>query len=183
MRIAAIIPIVLMLTLGFLSGCVSQDKYDLLAKNCEQEHATLADNIELEKAACAESKDAVIMCNSEKNALQTLLNRKNTELTSMRADAAKIAQAREKTGQIAKYRLLLKYFDDAYGPGQIPNTAKVQKIDEQADLLSNPQVTAALQSAKNCSSLSECETSRQNLTAIVDKRIDELSREAADIIK
>jgi len=177
------IPIILALALCILFGCVSQDKYDSLTKNCDQEKLVLSENIALEKATCAESKDAITKCSSEKNALQTLLNRKNAEIAAMRTDAGKIAQARVKTGQIAKYGLTLKYFDDAFGPDKIPNSAKLQKIDEMVESLSDPQVLAAWQSVKNCGSSNECDASRQNFVGMIDARVGALAREAAEIIK
>jgi hypothetical protein len=168
-----------------LPGCigVSQDKYDSLAKSCDQEKKALTDSVALEKANCAQSAGALSKCSSDKSALETLVANKDSQIASMQEGANAIAQARMKTAKITQYQLALAYYEDAFGVGKIPNTPKMNKIDTQVRSLSDPALYAAWLSVKNCGGISDCLAAKQNFTDTIDARVSALSDEVVGIVR
>ncbi len=168
-----------------LFGCtgVSQEKYDALKSQCEQEKKTLSDSVATQKAR-AESADAKLgVCNNQRAADALVLESNQEENGRLKVDSLTLSQAREKTGKIAQYNQALAYYNDAFGPGKIPNSVKLNRLETQLNLLSDKELYAAWKLVKNCDSSTDCSRDKTNFTGTADAGISALAAEVVGIVK
>jgi|GEM_PF-1169647 len=167
-----------------LYGCagVPQERYDALEMACAQERSALNENLALKISDANASRLRYEKCLSEKTATETLLNQLDLQCADALKDTAILAQARMKTAKIEQYNLVLTYYDDAYGPGKIPNTPKINRIENQIASLSDVPLYNSWLAAKNCDSIGGCNTAKQNFKNMISTRVDVLEKEVVGVI-
>jgi hypothetical protein len=177
--------IALIAAFALLYGCtasVPQEKYDALAATCQKasDDAAIALNSEVAKSSSASSQ--LSACSAEKRSLESLLAVKERENDLLKADAAVLDAARVKTNLMAQYDLAMEYYLDAFGPGKVPNNARMNKIDAQVASLSDSGLAAAWLAVKNCQSVSECDNAKAAIIPYVEAQKEKLAIEAASIV-
>lgn len=177
--LAYVLPLVL------LSGCtgVSQEKYDGLKSQCDSEKADLNAQLSSRDSRVIELTGKISECNSQKQTMDAIIRTKDLEVASLKNDSGILASARAKAGRIAQYELLAAYYNDAYGPGKIANSVRLNRIDAQAAKLNDAPLYASWTAVRNCGGITDCGSAKDNFTKAIDSRISSLAFEIADIVK
>lgn len=172
--------------LALLFGCVGdsvpQEKYDALSASCDKAKSDAASALAEQKNSADLAGARLATCNSNSMSLEQLLAAKEQENEALAADAAVLAEAREKTDLIAQYELALEYYLDAFGPGKLPNTARMNKIDAQVALLNDSGLEAAWIGVKNCQGITGCDTAKAKMAPYISNQTQKLALEAAAIV-
>jgi hypothetical protein len=168
-----------------LYGCTSgvpQEKYDELASSCQKasDDAALALNSEIAKTSSA--KEQLSSCTIGKQSLQSLLSVKEQENDILKQKVLVLDAARAKTDLMAQYDLVAEYYLDAFGPGKVPNNARMKKIDDQVASLGDSGLYDAWVAIKNCQSVSECDLSKAAIIPYIEAQKEKLAIEAASIV-
>jgi hypothetical protein len=172
--------------LALLFGCtgsgVPQEKYDALAAWCDKAKTEAAGALAEEKGRTDLAEARLATCNSNSMSLEQLLAAKEQENGLLAADAAVLAKAKEKTDLIGQYNLAEEYYLDAFGPGKLPNTARMNKIDAQVALLGDSGLAAAWNGVKNCQGITGCDTAKAKMVPYIGNQTQRLALEAAAIV-
>ena len=182
MLFALIALVSLVLLFGCTGNGVPQEKYDALSASCENAKATAAASLASEETKAASANARLSACMTEKQSLESLLTSREQENEALRAEAAVLADAREKTGLARQYNATMEYYLEAFGPGKVPNTVRLKKIDTQVASLNDSALAALWQSMKNCQGISSCENAKAAFISHIDSRIMALEIEAAAIV-
>jgi len=172
--------------LALLFGCVGdsvpQEKYDALSASCDKAKTDAASALADQKNRADLAEARLATCNSNSMSLEQLLTAKEQENDLLSVDAAVLANAREKTGMILQYNLAEEYYLDAFGPGKLPNTARMNKIDAQVALLNDSGLAAVWNGVKNCQGITGCDTAKAKVAPYISNQTQRLSLEAAAIV-
>jgi len=172
--------------LALLFGCtgssVPQEKYDALAASCEKAKTDAAGALAGEKNRADLAEARLATCNSNSMSLEQLLAAKEQENELLSADAAVLAKARVKTDMILQYELAEEYYLDAFGPGRLPNTAKMERMDAQVALLDDSGLAAAWNSVKDCQGITGCGTAKAKMAPYIGNQTQKLALDAAAIV-
>jgi hypothetical protein len=182
MLFALIALVSLVLLFGCTGNSVPQEKYDALSASCEKAKATASASLASEEAKANAANSRFSACTLEKQSLESLLTVREQENEALRAEAAVLAKAREKTGLAKQYNVTIEYYLEAFGPGHVPNTVRLKKIDAQVASLNDGSLAALWQGVKNCQGISDCENAKAAFILYIDNRITALGLEAAAIV-
>lgn len=168
--------------LSYLAS-VPKGQYDALKTSCDEERASSAALLDAEKARADYAAGQLRGCENEVNANQGLLAAKNEEIEALQVDAGVLAQARVKANAHGQMALLLSYYLDAFGPGRVPNTPRVQKIEAQLASIGDAGLTGMWVDVKTCSALISCANAKDRFTGAIGTRMSLLANETAEIVK
>lgn len=171
---------------ALLYGCtgsgVTQEKYDALSASCAKAKADDASALATEVAKTAAANARLSTCTAEKQSLDALLSMREQENEALGAEAAVLARARARTDLAAQYNITEAYYLEAFGPGKLPNTARLKKIDTQVASLNDSALLALWKSVKNCQGISDCDNAKAKFIPYIAGRITTLRLEAAAIV-
>ena len=177
--------IALIALVALLFGCtgsVPQEKYDALAASCDKASADAASSFASEVAKTSAANAKFSTCTDAKQSLESLLSVREQENEALRAEAAVLAKARVKTSLALQYNLTIEYYLESFGPGKVPNTARLRKIDTQAASLQDSTLLALWNGVKNCQGISGCDNAKADFIAHINTRMNALAMEAAAIV-
>ncbi|MFA6213792.1 MAG: hypothetical protein WC717_00765 [Candidatus Micrarchaeia archaeon] len=177
--------IALLSLVALLFGCiggVSQEKYDGLAASCEKAKQDAKASLAAEEAKTLASNSRLSECASDKQELEQVLTEKEQENGELRADAAVLAAARAKMVMAAQYNLTMEYYMEAFGPGKVPNTVRLKKIDAQAASLQDGALLSLWQHVKACQGITGCEEAKADFVSYINGKMASLAAEAAAIV-
>ena len=180
------IVLIAIVSLALLFGCagsgVTQEKYDSLSASCSKAKNDSAAALSAEVAKTSAANARLSTCTEEKQSLETLLTVREQENEALRAEAAVLAKARVKTDLAGQYNLTVAYYLEAYGPGKVPNTARLKKIDTQVNSLNDSALKSLWLNVKNCQGISDCDSAKAKFIPYIDGRMTALKLEAAAIV-
>ena len=179
--------LLLIAALALLFGCpgntgVAQEKYDALAAQCAQQNTTMQGEIAAAKSALAGTQGTLSDCVAGKQALDQLIGEKDNEIALLRIDSDALARARQKTAIIGAYGNLTSYYNDAYGPGKIPNTAKLNRIGAQAALLDDSALLSLWGNLRDCQTSSACDAAKTAFVAKINANVALLDAQVAAMV-
>ncbi len=179
------LPLMGIAALVLLFGCigVSQEKYDGPKAQCDSEKADLSAQLSSKDSRVIELTGKISECNSQKQTMDAVIRTKDMEIAVLKNDSKVLASARAKAGRIAQYKLLITYYNEAYGPGKIANSVRLNRIDAQAASLNDTPLYASWKALRNCDGILNCDSSNAAFTKAIDSRINSLAFEIADIVK
>ena len=180
-----IIIIAFVALLALLYGCtggVPQDKYDVLAASCESAKNASAASLAAEVSKSVAANARLSACTSDRQSLSSLLGIAEQENTRLKADSEVLARARAKTDMIVQYSLAEEYYLEAFGPGKIPNTARLKKIDAQVGLLNDASLQGIWASVKGCQASTACDTAKAAFASYIGNQTQRLALEAVAIV-
>lgn len=184
-KIAAIV-IVLSLVgafaVSFLTS-VPKDKYDSLAKNCEQAAADAGKLLDAEKAKSRFAAEELRGCEDGKKGAEGLIDAKNAEIADLRKDSDALALAREKADLHEQQKLLLEYYLDAFGPEKVLNNPRLQKIEGQLAVIGDAGLTGLWLEVKGCQTLLGCQNAKEKFTGAINTRMSLYANETVGIVK
>ncbi|MCX6770565.1 MAG: hypothetical protein NTX79_00770 [Candidatus Micrarchaeota archaeon] len=163
-------------------GSVPQEKYDALSASCDKAKADTASSLAAEAGRASAANARLSACTEEKQSLSALLAEREQENAALRADEAVLEKAIVKTDRIAQYNLTLQYYLDAFGPGALPNTARIRKIDAQLAVMNDMTLSSLIGSVKDCQSITGCNNAKATVQPYIEKQEQALASEAAAII-
>ncbi|MFA5930096.1 MAG: hypothetical protein WC861_04390 [Candidatus Micrarchaeia archaeon] len=180
------IALIALVSLALLFGCtgssVPQEKYDELAASCSKAKADDASLLASEIAKTSAANAKVSSCTAEKQSLESLLAVREQENGALRAEEAVLAKARAKMDLAVQYNATIGYYMEAFGPGRLPNTARLKKIDTQVDSLNDSALRPLWLGVKGCQGITGCDTAKAKFLAYIDGRMAALRLEAAAIV-
>jgi hypothetical protein len=178
--------LIALVSLALLFGCtgngVPQEKYDELAANCNKAKTDAASALAAEIAKTGSANAKISSCIDEKQSLESLLSMREQENGALRAETAVLEDARVKTGLAAQYNLTIGYYLESYGPGKLPNTVRLRKIESQVNMLNDSTLKALWAGVKNCQGITDCDDAKAKFIPYIDSRITALKLEAATIV-
>jgi len=169
-----------------LSGClgsVPQSKYDELKAECAKQNETASSSLSAANLRADNFKLQAEDCLASKQATEKLLSDQNAQMASLKRDSATLASARQKTELIAKYRSALEQFNDAYGPGKVPTTPKVNNLNALVVSIKDPALYGSWLDFTRCTVPSECSAAKERFAANVNSSVSSLAYQTVDIIK
>lgn len=173
--------------LALLSGCVlggvSQGDYNSLKASCASDAQAAASALQNEQAKSADAAQRLADCTNSNAALNSKAAIKDSEIASLQSEEAILDAARQKAAQVAALGLALQYYEDAFGPGSIANTYRLNRIDSQVASLSDQNLTALWGAARNCSGITDCATARSAFVSGIQGREDALALQIAGIVQ
>jgi len=182
----ATIALIAIVSLALLFGCagsgVPQEKYDALAASCAKAKNESASALSSQIAKTSAANSQLSSCTEEKQSLEGLLSVNEQEIESLKVDAAVLASARAKTDAIAQYGLASQYYLDAFGPGKVPNTARMKKIEEEVASLNDTGLMSIWLEVKMCQSITDCDNAKAKFVPYADSQIAKLAVDAAAIV-
>ena len=104
------------------------------------------------------------------------------ENAALKAKADVLDAARAKTDRLAQYNLTLQYYLDAFGPGKVPNTARLMRIDTQLAVVNDMVLSSLINSVKNCQGITDCDKAKAAVLSYIEKQDQKLALEAAAIV-
>ena len=180
------IALITLVSLALLFGCagsgVTQEKYDELAASCSKAKAESASSLAAEAARANSANAKLSTCTQEKQSLGALLTAREQENGALRAEAAVLAEARMKTDRIVQYNETLQCYLDAFGPGKVPNTARLKKIDAQLAIMGDGVLSSLINGVKNCQGITDCSNAKETVQPYIEKQQQKLALEAAAIV-
>ena len=182
-KMFAIIALVsLVLLFGCTSNSVPQEKYDALSASCSKAKEDTSALLSSEVARTSAANSRLSSCAGEKQSLETLLTVREQENEALRAEEKVLSDARAKVDMIGQYNLTLQYYMEAFGPGKVPNMARLNKIDGQLAVVKDPALSAKIGSVRNCQSITDCDNAKAAVQPYVEKQEQRLASEAAAIV-
>jgi uncharacterized protein YceK len=175
----------LVAALLLLSGCatVSKDSYDRLKSECDADKLYITGQLNEQRAKASGAEAKLTSCTAARDAALAQLSEEKSRNAALQQQADTLSDARAMTGKIDQYALAKAYYDEAYGPGKVPNAARMSKIGAQVAATGDAGLGAAWLSVKNCDSLSGCENAKAAFNSYISARVANLSVEIADFIR
>ncbi len=175
----------LVAALVLLFGCIGvpQEKYDALKASCDSDKAALSSSLEKEQSQNALLGKNLDKCNAERAADGQMISDRDSQIASLNADEAVLLAARAKADKIGQYQLALTYYNDAFGPGKIANTVRLNRIEAQVSSLSDPALYTIWKSVRNCQGITDCESARSKFTSAINSTISSLALQIVDVVK
>ena len=167
--------------LALLFGCtggVPQDKYNALAVSCGAAKNASASALASEVSKTGEANAKLSACATDKQSLQSLLGITEQENTRLKEDSEVLASARAKAAMIGQYKLAEEYYLDAFGPGKIPNTARIKKADAQIAMLNDTTLLGIWANVKSCQTLTGCDNAKAAFSPYISNQTLRLALEA-----
>ncbi|MFA6328427.1 MAG: hypothetical protein WCY41_03205 [Candidatus Micrarchaeia archaeon] len=180
-KIFALIALAVLL-FGCTGNGVPQEKYDALSASCEKAKADAASSLAGEMAKTGAANSRLSACTEEKQSLEELLTVREQENGELREEKAVLDSARAKMALAEQYNITMKYYLEAFGPGKVPNTLRLKKIDTQASSLNDSAIMGLWSNVKNCQGISGCDDAKEKFTAYIGGKITLLKLEAAAIV-
>ncbi len=178
--------IIALVSLALLYGCIGdsvpQEKYDSLSASCEKAKNDAASALAGEKGRTDMASARLATCNAEMQSMEQLLSAREQENDELMIDAAVLAKAREKMDWAGQYNLAAAYYLDAFGPGKLPNTARMNKIDVQVALLNDAGLAAVWNGVKNCQGITGCANAKAKVIPYIGNQTQKLALDAAAIV-
>ncbi len=167
-----------------LSGCIGvpQEKYDALKTQCDQEKQGLQTIVDAQRARADGAEEKLSDCSTGKDADRLALKASEERVASLEKDLKVLEAAKKKAETAQQYRLALEYYNDAFGPGKVPNNYRLTRIETQVASLSDAALSLAWKSVRNCESSSECDSAKKDFTSKINAKVNSLALEIADII-
>ena len=147
------------LSLFLLFGCIGtvpQKDYDALKASCAQEKQDLQSQLSAENAKGSDAANRLSDCLSSSGALAAKIAAKDAEIYRLRGEELVLNQARGKAALYSGYGIALQYYNETYGPGSIPNTYRLNRLDAQVRSLSDPNLLLLWQRLRNCETITTC---------------------------
>ena len=101
----------------------------------------------------------------------------------LRTEAGALAQARQKAEEIAAYELALQYYNDAFGPGKVLNTYRLNRIDTQVRSLPDAQLLVLWNAVRNCGGLTDCDNAKAAFTSAIQGKKNALALQIVEIVR
>ena len=178
--------LIALVSLALLFGCagsgVPQEKYDALAASCDMAKNEAASALSAQIAKTSAANSQLSSCTAQKQSLegeQAVMEQQNSAL---QAQADVLAKAREKMDWAGQYNLAAAYYLDAFGPGKLPNTARMNKIDVQVALLNDAGLAAVWNGVKNCQGITGCANAKAKVIPYIGNQTQKLALDAAAIV-
>jgi len=172
--------------LALLFGCtgsnVTQEQYDTLSTSCAKAKSDSAAALARETAKANAATAQVSACTQEKQAVQSSLLATEQENAALQEKADVLDAAQAKTYKAAQYKLALEYYLDAFGPGKIPNTARLKKIDEQIAVVGDATLAGLISNVNNCQGIVGCSDAKAAVQPYIEAQQQKLMLEAAAIV-
>jgi hypothetical protein len=167
-----------------LFGCtgVPQEKYDAMLASCDKDKAELSASVEKEQVKSSELQGRLGNCQAGSDADKLVIRTQESQIAALKTDSEILLTAKEKAGRIGQLKLLRTYYDDAFGPGKIPNAYKLNRIGNQANSLSDIELYATWKSVRNCQSSTGCDTAKADFVKAIDSGITAVAFEIVDIV-
>ena len=182
-KIFALIALVsLVLLFGCTGSSVPQENYDALAASCSKAKADASASLSAEVVKTSSANAKIVTCTSEKQSLESLLTVREQENAALRAEQTVLARARAKTDMIVQYNLTRQYYLEAFGPGKVPNTARLKRIDTQLAVVNDMVLSTLINSVKNCQGITDCDKAKAAVLSYIEKQDQKLALEAAAIV-
>ncbi len=171
------------LVLMLLFGCVSQGQYDSLSEKCENEKNDLRASLDTERGKADDLTGKLSECADERDAAESELSSQQEQMQKFVQDSTALGQAREKAKQIQDYELALEYYLNAFGPGKVPNTAKMNLISSQVGSLNDTVLAANWNNLQNCQGITGCDSTKGAFVQRIEDRKQELASEIVELVK
>ena len=168
-----------------LFGCtasVPQEKYDALSSSCAKAKNDSAALLSSANAKQDMTDAQLSSCLDGKQSLQSLVAERDSENAALSAQKAVLDAARVKTDLAAQYNLTMEYYLESFGPGRLPNTARLKKIDTQVSSLHDSAILPLWVAVKNCQSITGCDSAKAAFVQYIDDRMASLDMDAAAIV-
>lgn len=169
-----------------LFGClatVPQSQYDQLRQECDQKQQADAAALATAQAQANSYKRLSDDCAAQKMASDRVIADQGRQIQSMQADVAKLESAREKADLVVKYETSLVYYNDTYGPGQIPTNAKLKRMETLLLSMGDSGLYAIWLDATRCTAYFECQSARERFFARANESMNSLAFQIADIVE
>ncbi|MEM2138002.1 MAG: hypothetical protein QW568_02850 [Candidatus Anstonellaceae archaeon] len=176
--------IILIAALLLLFGCtgVPQEKYNTLKESCDREKAELSASAEKEQVKSSELQGRLSNCQAGSDADKLVIRTQESQIAALKADSSLLLDAKGEADKIGQLRLLRTYYEEAFGPGKIANSYKLNRIDAQTASLSDTELYNIWKSVRNCQSSTECDTAKANFIKAIDTRITAIAFRIVDIV-
>lgn len=167
-----------------LFGCtgVPQEKYDALKASCDKENADAAAALAKEQAKSSDLQLKLSNCKAEGDAGKLVIQNQERQIADLKNDSGILAAARAAAEKISLYNALRGYYDDAFGPGKIANSYKLNRVEGQLNSISDAQLSALWQKVRYCQSSTECDNAKAGFTKAIDGRIAAAALGVVDIV-
>ena len=179
---------VLVLMFGYLfgslfgSGGASQEKYDALTSLCEKEKAGLGAECEDARAASSALEAKAAECEEKRSVAESLVASQQRQMGALQSDSDALSEIVAMGNRTGPYALALEYYNDAFGEGKVPNTAKINRIEAQTRTL-GPDEYALWRGVINCEGLSDCESAKKKFVSSLEGKIAALEHELAAFVQ
>ena len=171
------------LLFGCVLGGVPQKDYDALKASCASDREASAAALQSEQAKSEDAAQRLDACMGSNSALNSRIALKDSEITGLQADKAVLDAARQKTGQIAACGLALQYYNDAFGPGSIANTYRLNRIDTQVGSLSDQNLSALWSAVRNCGASTDCANARAAFVSGIQGRENAIALQVVGMVQ
>jgi hypothetical protein len=161
---------------------VPQSKYDDLAATCALQKAESTAALDSMTSRVNSCKTQLDDCNDARKATETLISDQQEQIATLKDGSEVLAAARVKTDLIAQYKLVQTYFDDAYGPGKVPTTPKIKRLEALIISLKDTPVYGSWLDFNRCSIITECDAAKARLSTNINASINSLTYQVADIV-
>jgi len=168
-----------------LFGCaatVPQTKYDDLSATCAQQKTDAAAALDAMTSKADVYMAQAGQCGSEQNATEKIISDQAVQISSLKNDSDVLADARQKSDLIAKYKQVQALFNDAYGPGKAPTTPKLKAIESLIISLKDSQLYGSWLDFSRCSIITECDNAKLRISEDVNSSVNTLTYQIADIV-
>ena len=183
MLLAAAMALGLIALAGCVIGGVSQGDYDSLKASCTSDAQASAAALQREQAKSADEAQRLSDCMDSNSVLNGRIAIKDAEITGLQSGQAVLEAARQKTGQFAAYGLALQYYNDAFGPGSIANTYRLNRIDAQVGLLSDRNMPALWSAVRNCGGITDCANAKAAFVSAIQDRENAIALQVVGIVQ
>jgi hypothetical protein len=184
--IAALAGAILVLALGAYAlatiGNVPYDAYSSLAGECKaNQSAILAQAAEASDKA-ANLERVVTDCQRSLYSSQALYAQEKTYCDVLRSEHSVYANAVEAANLTVRYDVLKTYYLDAFGPGKIPSSTKISKINNQIALIGDSALPGLWNAILNCGSPTDCDLAKAAFLSHIDGKIQSISVQVKNIV-
>ena len=183
MLLAAAFAVALIALSGCVIGGVSQGDYNSLNASCASDSQAAAAALQGEQAKSADVAQQLSDCMSSNSALNGRVAIMDSQITGLQADQAALGAARQKAGQFAAYGLALQYYNDAFGPGSIANTYRLNRIDTQVGSLSDQNLSALWSAVRNCGASTDCANARAAFVSGIQGRENAIALQVVGMVQ
>ncbi|MCX8195159.1 MAG: hypothetical protein N3G22_03585 [Candidatus Micrarchaeota archaeon] len=175
----------LLAALILLSGClgVSQQAYDSLKRQCEEEKASLSQEIQVANSKMAEYSERVSQCANTLSGRELLLAGKEKELAEANRRLELLDNASAKAAKVLELRALQEQYLSAFGEGGIPSSYKFSMIEAQLAKINDPELAEAWRKIKACSKIIECDSAKANFSKLLGEKTTLRALEVVEMVK
>ena len=173
--------------LALLFGCagntgVTQAQYTALSASCAQQNETMQSQLNTAQTELVNAQGSLSDCVSEKQADDRLISSKDDEIAVLTNESDVLADARQEAALVNEYGNLTEYYNDTYGAGMVPNTAKVDRIDALVAQLNDTSLSALWGNIRNCQTLLGCQDAESAFQAGISANVAILNAKVEAIV-